>query len=208
MESDNYKVRIMKAPLIILLVTLLLVLPVLADNDECSYINEPGDVPCQFITTWDYGGNCSADSVKIWDDDDNLLSTRSFELKDATGRCNISFNYTEAGSYLLNTSEGESATIIVKDLNNRFYLYVIAFIIFFTLLGMGLWLEDPVLVSISGMLSCIAALDIFNNGFPQLTNVFLQQSIIIILAGIGFYLIIIPWLDEILVAFGDKVDDR
>ncbi len=73
-----------------------------------------------------------------------------------------------------------------------FYLYIIGTIIFFILLGLGYYLEEPIFVIISGMLSMVLAINLFINGFPNLTNEFLKNGVVIILAGIGMYLTVMP----------------
>ncbi|KKL08290.1 hypothetical protein LCGC14_2577330 [marine sediment metagenome] len=77
---------------------------------------------------------------------------------------------------------------------NIFYLYIVGAIIFFVLLGLGHYMEEPTFIIISGMLSMVLAINLFINGFPNLTNEFLKNGVVIVLAGIGMYLILIPSL--------------
>lgn len=76
--------------------------------------------------------------------------------------------------------------------NEEFYLYIIAIVIFFILVGLGYYYEEGVFVIISGMLAAIIGIVIFIYGFPGLTNTFLKNSMSVIIWGIGAYLILAP----------------
>ena len=99
---------------------------------ECDSPIEPSDIPCSVISTYQFDNECSTNTVNIYDEVPILLDTRNWDNYSDTGRCNITFNYTERGSYLLNSSEGSSATIIVRGVKMEF-LRVTIFGIFFLL---------------------------------------------------------------------------
>lgn len=83
-------------------------------QEECNRESTPADIPCTIMSSWTYGQECSTYEVKVYNETPSLLDTRSMDNYSATGRCNITFNYSKRGSYLLNFSSGESATIIVE----------------------------------------------------------------------------------------------
>lgn len=124
--------------------------------------------------------------------------------------CNATFNQTNYGTYTIYYSTGDSGSIIVEeDVDNRYYFYIIVVAAFAILLSIGLWREDHVFVIISGMLLIVLSLNLFFNGYPNLTNEFLKNGIIIVLAGIGFYLILAPtitYFENFGGMIGGKVD--
>jgi len=178
----------------ILFLILLLLIPTATAISQCNSPIETVDVPCMIVTAWQYPNACSSYSVRIFNSNTTLLSERTLGSYGSSGRCNITFNYSTADSYLLNFSSGDSSSIIVKDENNIYYLYVVAIIVFIILLYLGYSLETPVFTVIAGMVSIVLAVNLFVNGFPNLTNAFLKNGIVSILAGIGMYLVIAPSL--------------
>jgi len=185
-----------KKLIIITLLTLLIPIIVGGAENHCDNIIEPGDIPCQLISTWVYNTQCNETTIRIYNNTGGIISDRVMDNWGTSGYCNITFNYTTPGIYKFNTTTGDSATITIKDNDYQFYLYIIALTLFLTLLGLGVWLENPYLTTLSGMMGVIIAINLYTNGYPGLTNTFIKHSIIIIIAGIGFYLMIIPWLDE------------
>ncbi len=58
------------------------------------------------------------------------------------------------------------------------------------------------------MLLVVIAIALYQFGFPKLDNEFLKQAIIMVTAGIGFYLIIVPsvdWFENFKGSFGGKM---
>ena len=173
----------------------LLLIPIVSAIDHCESEMMPGEIPCMVVSTWDYPGDCNAYQVSIYDETPSLLTTLNMSLYGVTGRCNVTFEYTERGSYTLNFTSSDAGTIIVNDSENRYYLYIVALAVFIVLLILGFWLQEAPFVIISGMLSVVMAIHIYMNGFPNLANTFLQNGIVIVLAGIGFFLIMIPSIE-------------
>ena len=62
----------------------------------------------------------------------------------------------------------------------------VAFII---LLFIGMSKEDPWITLLAAMIPSMLALNIYNNGFLNMTNPFLKNGIIAILSALGLYLI-------------------
>ena len=189
----------------IIFLLILLLIPLVSAIDECERTIFDTDVPCLVLLP---NQTTSCNSITI-----SYYANTSFLYTQTMGKytnfmCNSTFNQTKRGVYNLDYSTGDTGTITVtEDVNNRYYLYVIGILIFFILFGLGYKLERPEFVSVAGMLLCILAIDIITNGFPNLTNEFLREMIVVVLLGIGFYLIIVPWIDY-LVEFGGSLGGR
>lgn len=106
----------------------LLTINIIYALEQCDSPIEPLDIPCMVVTTWEYPLPCSSYSVEIYDSTPTLLDKRNLGDYGNTNRCNITFNYSQRGSYLLNFSSGDSATIIVEGVKMElFRLYVFVF---------------------------------------------------------------------------------
>ena len=160
---------------------------------ECDEVMFDTDVPCMIL--YANGTTACASTTISFYTNSTLLYTQTMTQFN-TFNCNTTFNQTNHGTYTFLYSTGDSGTMTVEqDVNNRYYLYLVAVMVFFILLALGHYLEEPTFTVIAGMLSCVIALNIFNQGFPNLTNVFLKNGISIIFAGVGFYFILKPSLD-------------
>lgn len=137
---------------------------------------------------------CTTYDYKIFNTSGTVIETGSLTLLENDV---YYFNLTLGeGEYLIRLCDGALREIIIaEDVNNRYYLYVVAILVFFGLLAIGYYLEDATFVIIAGMLSSVIAINIFFNGFPGLTNEFLKDGISIIFAGIGFYLMLAPSIE-------------
>lgn len=93
---------------------MLVTLPLAYSLEECQAAMTSGEIPCLILSTWTYPNSCNTYNIKIYNETPSLLSTVTMDSYGITGRCNITFNYTTHGSYLLNYSSGDSATIIVE----------------------------------------------------------------------------------------------
>lgn len=106
-------------------------------------------------------------------------------------------NSTTDFTYLTFITKGAEQTPL-------YYIFIIIFVVFLVMQGLGHYLEEEVFIIISGMLLGIAALGIFTDTFINLTNVFLKQGMVMVLIGLSFYFIVAPgmaiiesWEDEI-----------
>jgi hypothetical protein len=111
--------------------------------------------------------------------------------------CNATFNQSGTGTYTFLFSTGDTADIVVTSGYARFYIYICLFVVLFLLLILGYWLNQEILLYLVGFLSPVMAIDIYFNGFPNVSNVFLTNGVVMILAGIGFYYLILPFLSKI-----------
>lgn len=105
---------------IIIFLVFILCISFVNSLDECKSPIEPNQIPCEIITTYQLSPNCVSHNVKIYDSTPTLLQTLTYGVYSDTSRCNVTFNISERGSYLLNSSDGSSATIIVEGVKMDF----------------------------------------------------------------------------------------
>ncbi len=105
-------------------------------------------------------------------------------------------NLTTDWTYLTFITKGAEQTPL-------YYIFIIIFVVFLVLQGLGHYLEEEVFIIISGMLLGVAALGIFTDTFVNLTNVFLKQGMVMVLIGLSFYFILAPSI-TILERWGDE----
>ena len=112
--------------LIIILIGLM-VLPLVYSLDDCKGIMDTGDIPCLVISASQYSNLCNTYTINIYDSNSTpvLLDILTMGSYGSTGRCNITFNYTKSGSYLLNYSSGDASSIIVEEDDNMLIALVI-----------------------------------------------------------------------------------
>ena len=94
-------------------------------------------------------------------------------------------NSTTEYSYLIQRTKGARESDI-------YYIYSTMLLLFLLLLGIGYYTEDWVFHVIGGLMIIPVCVYLFNNEFLNLTNVFLKNGLIIVLAGIGLYFILHP----------------
>jgi hypothetical protein len=136
---------------------------------------------------------CSSYTYDILNTNGTLIETKNLTLfNNDVYYFNLSL---DEGNYVLRLCDGGTREIIVENDNEQYYLYVIALLVFFVLLGLGYYLKQEIFVIIAGMLSMIIAINIFFNGFPNLSNEFLRNGMVIVLAGIGMYFTLAPSID-------------
>ena len=92
----------------------LLLIPLVSGIEDCLGTMNPPDVPCSVISSWQFPNNCTTYTINVYNETPILLDTRTMADYGITGRCNITFNYSKVGSYLLNWSSGDSSKIIVE----------------------------------------------------------------------------------------------
>ena len=177
------------------IVLVLIVLPMAFAIEECKGTMNNNEVPCLVLLPVNTTETaCNTIEVGFYNISTFLNEQTMEEYSPFT--CNATFNYTEFGTYTFNYSTGDSGSIVIEeDVDNRYYLYIVALTLFFMLLGIGYFTEEKFFVILSGMLSCVIAINLFLNGFPDLTNEFLKNGIVMIFAGIGFYFILAPSID-------------
>jgi hypothetical protein len=120
----------------IIILVMLLIIPAAYALEECDSPVEPNEVPCLVISTYQFSDSCNSFNAKIYNSSPSLLSTKTYGEYGSTGRCNITFNYSKRGSYILNSSDGSSASIIVGG-EKMLIVNMLLFLVFF---GIGLFL--------------------------------------------------------------------
>lgn len=177
----------------IILISIFLLLPTVMASELCENTPEINK-GCTMVTP-DLT-QCTTFDYKIFDINGTVVETGDLALlEDNVYHFNITL---EEGEYIIRLCDGAVREIIVKeDLNNRYFLYVTSVLIFFILLIIGYYIKDETFLIIAGMLSIVLAINLFINGFPGLTNDFLKNGIVIVLAGIGFYFVLAPTLEVI-----------
>ena len=150
------------------------------------------DIPCSILLSVNTSETpCNTLDVKVYTGDISLYNQTMIQHNNF--KCNATFNQTDFGTYTYQFGSGDTGSIVVEeDLNQQYYLYVVVLIIFFILIWIDYKVEDGIFTMIAGMLAMIIGINIFINGFPNLTNTFLRSGITTILWGVGAYLIIIP----------------
>jgi len=174
------------------IIVAILILPLAQAIDECSGNMHYDEVPCLLLLPVNTSTTaCNTVSASIYNES-TLLYTQT--MHDYTSfLCNATFINTGYGTYSVTYSTGDSASLVVEeDENNIYYFYVTVFFIFFALLALGFYTTQPIFIILSGMLAMVTAVNLWIRGFPNLTNTFLINSIVIIVAGIGFYLVLVP----------------
>lgn len=173
-------------------ILLLSLIPLVSAIDECKGTMHNNEVPCLLLLENSSSNPCDTMTVTVYKNSSGILYTQQM-VQYSPFLCNGTFNQTDYGTYTFQYSSGDTGSIVIEeDLDNRYYLYVVALIVFFILLAMGYTSEDNNFIIIAGMLLIVMAINIFLNGFPNLVNEFLKNGIVIFLAGVGFYLILMP----------------
>lgn len=158
--------------------------------EDCEGKTYVEDIPCLILLP--YSGECSGVTVSV-NDENTTLYTQTMENY-SINKCNATFNQTALGTYALSYSTGDTGTIVVDAGYQRMYLYISLFIITIFLILAGYYYENPHIHFLSGLLLTIMAIDIYFQGFPRIADTFMTNSISIILAGMGMYYLVAPYL--------------
>ena len=93
--------------------------------EDCKGVVNSQDVPCNVISSWQFTNACNTYTVTMYNSNSTYLDVHTMGEFGETGRCNVTFNHSAIGSYLLNWSSGDSAKIIVEEDNNMLIALVI-----------------------------------------------------------------------------------
>jgi len=177
-----------------------------------SYLSTEDVIIFDSVEEYGSGANCN---ISLFNDTDIIYANLTMEMD------GLKYNYSfgkdlPAGIYrtsieckkdvTINCTDiylGECNFTVEQEVESEYYLYVVSIIVFFALLSLAYYVEEPVFAIVSGMLSIVIAVNIFVNGFPNLTNEFLKNGITIVLVGIGFYFILAPSIE-----FFENFQDR
>ena len=183
---------------------IILIIPIVSALENCEGTMFTNDIPCSiFLPVNTSSIPCNTVELSIYNNGSTLLYTETMNELNKFN-CNGTFNLTTIGTYTFLFSTEDSGSIeIVEDENQQYYLYVVILIIFFILIGVGYWKGIGEFIMIAGMIAMGIGINIFINGFPNLTNEFLRNFASVILWGVGAYLIIAPAM-EFFENWGDK----
>ena len=113
------------------------------------------------------------------------------------------FNFTQPeGNWVIQLCDGTSREVNVKESPNiKYQLYIITIIMAALLWYLGYKNELPFMVSLSGFIIASLGIYLWIDGFPYLTNDFLQNGLSLIMVGMGAFLAAVPiieWTQELL----------
>jgi hypothetical protein len=115
----------MKIKCLILILIMLALIQVVSSMEECKKIAAPGEIPCLLISGWKHRLSCESYTASIYNENNTLLNTRTLGTYQPLQWCNITFNYTEKGTYTINFTDGDVAIITVQEDNNMLIAMVI-----------------------------------------------------------------------------------
>lgn len=185
---------------IILTLVLILIVPFIsaesAELNNCKGTMFQNEIPCllllpvnQLVTP------CNTLTTSVYNNGSTLLYTETMGIY-SPFKCNNTFRQTDFGTYTGQYGTEDTFTIVVEeDKNQEVYLYIFSLIIFFILIGIGYGKDIAEFVMIAGMLAVVIGIALIIYGFPNLTSVFLRNSVAIIFWGVGAYFILEPAMD-------------
>lgn len=181
---------------IILILVLILIVPLVYSLENCKGTMFQQDIPCLLLLPVNQSVTpCNTLTTKVYNNGSTLLYTQTMAIY-SPFKCNNTFNQTDFGTYNGQYGTGDTFTLVVEeDRFQQYYLYVAAFIILLSLIGLGFWKHDGTFMTIAGMFAMIIGINIFVNGFPNLTNTFLRNGVTLIMWGIGAYLVMLPGME-------------
>lgn len=109
----------------IYVMVMLALIPLAFAMDECQRIEEPKDIPCTIYSTWK-PADCAAFNLTVFNESDNVVQILTWN--NLTTVCNATFNITQKGIYLYNSSI-ESGVIEVEAKDNMIGLGVVIFLL-------------------------------------------------------------------------------
>lgn len=179
---------------LVLLIMIFILASSVLGIEECKGTMHNNEVPCLILLPTDQSVYpCININVSVYKNASIFVYNQTMQQY-SYFTCNATFTQTDYGTYTFYyNSTGDSGSIIIQeDVDNRYYLYVIFIFVLIALILLGYYKQENIFVILGGFMACAIALNLFLNGFPNLTNDFLRNTISIVLAGIGFYFIIGP----------------
>lgn len=92
----------------------MLMFPLALAIEECSSIVEPIDIPCKITSLWNYTPPCNGHIAKVYDSQGNNTINYTYQNYGITGKCQITWNLTETGSYIGVVDNGDTFNVFVK----------------------------------------------------------------------------------------------
>jgi len=181
---------------IILTVLIVLLVPTVIALDNCKGTMYESDIPCLLLLPVNQSVTaCNTLTTSFYNNGSTLIYTQTMAVY-SPFKCNNTFNHSSFGTYTFQYGTGDTGSITVEeDEYQQYYLYWVVLIVFSILVIVGHLMEISEFTMIAGILAMIIGLNIFINGFPNLTNVFLKNGITVVIWGVGAYLIIKPAME-------------
>lgn len=178
------------------IVTLIILIPIIYALDNCKGTMFTNEIPCLLLLSVNTSETpCNTLNVSVYINGSIFRYNQTMHEYNPF-KCNATFNQTGFGTYTGQYGTGDTFTLIVEeDKTQEVYLYIFSLIIFFILVGIGYAKEIAEFVMIAGFLAIVIGIALIIYGFPNLTSVFLRNSIAIIFWGVGAYLILEPAMD-------------
>jgi len=107
------------------LILIALVLIPIVMSIECQRVMEPKDIPCTIISTWKPSDGCIK-GLSIYSDSGESLHNTTW--KTSTPYCNFTFNISDQGTYIYNSSI-DDGVVVVQSEDNMTSLGVIIFLL-------------------------------------------------------------------------------
>ena len=160
----------------------------------CQDVTEPNQIPCNIITPVITCLNYTYNLTNLTTNTTFIIDHNMSAVGDGT--YNITFNQG-VGDYGIVLCDGSSATLTIgyEPGYDYYYIYIIGFVLIITFILIGYHFQSLVFSVMAGMLSGITAFAISQIGFPNFST-FILGTLSICFAGMGFWLILAPWMYE------------
>lgn len=177
---------------IIYALLILLILPITLAQEICGDGAEI-NTGCTMLTP--ELTSCDSYTYEIFNRDSDLIESDSLSV---FNNDIYYFNFTQGeGEYAVRLCDGAVREVFVLDPPEiEFYLYAISLLIFILLIGFGYYSEQQIFMVVGGFFGSAIALSLYLNGFPNVTDTFLTNSLSVIIAGISFYYMVAPFIEE------------
>lgn len=107
---------------------MLVIIPFI-EGMECQPVTEVGKIPCNITTTWNYTGSCDSHTAVVLSSSAENIINYTFSPFGTLGRCFISWNVTETGTYQGIVENGDSFSIKVGSDDNMISWTVVFFLL-------------------------------------------------------------------------------
>ncbi len=176
-------------------IVLILLIPLVSAIDNCKGTMFQQDIPCLLLLPVNQSTTACNTLTTFVYNGSTLLYSQTMGVY-SPFKCNNTFNQTHFGTYNGQYGTGDTFTLVVEeDDNQQFYLYLVSVGVLLSLIVLGFWKHEGIFLMIAGILAMLLGINIFVNGFPNLTNDFLRNGITLIVWGIGAYLIMLPGME-------------
>ena len=172
------------------LVWILILIPTAFAFSECSDTNEIEytEIPCNSIS--DYIIGCPEHyNYTVYSIDNSYYVQNGTMTILNDNIYNFTLWNVSVGSYNIWLCDNSTSSITIIQGDNTRYLYIFALLIILILYLIGIWKNDHIFVILAGFSTCIFAIYSYVNGLIDLNNTMVEQGVLMLLLGIGFYFI-------------------